>query len=73
MDLDFLGFTFAGKHCYLDLGVIRTINDRFQHSVSPDSTQLTADNPGGDGTYYFGSRHKSRKFTVPFAFERLNE
>ena len=72
-DWDFLGFTFAGKHCYLDLGVMRTINDRFQHSVQPESTQLTADNPGGDGTYYFGSRHKSRKFTVSFAFDHLTE
>lgn len=72
-DWDFLGFTFAGKHCYLDLGVMRTINDRFQHSVQPESTQLTADSPGGDGTYYFGSRHKLRKFTVSFAFDHLTE
>jgi predicted phage tail component-like protein len=73
MDMDFLGFTFNGKHSYLDLGVLRTINDRIQHSLSPEMNDITADNPGGDGTYYFGSRHKSRKFSVDFAFDHLNE
>lgn len=72
-DMDFLGFTFNGKHSYLDLGVLRTINDRMQHSLSPEMNDITADNPGGEGMYYFGSRHKSRKFTVDFAFDHLTE
>ena len=73
MDMDFLGFTFNGKHSYLDLGVLRTINDRMQHSLSPETNNITADNPGGEGTYYFGSRHKSRKFSINFAFDHLTE
>jgi predicted phage tail component-like protein len=72
-DTDFLGFTFNGKHSYLDLGVLRTISDRMQHSLSPDMNDITADNPGGEGTYYFGSRHKSRKFSIDFAFDHLTE
>lgn len=71
--MDFLGFTFNGKHSYLDLGVLRIINDRIQHSLSPDMNDITADNPGGDGMYYFGSRHKSRKFSIDFAFDHLTE
>ena len=71
--MDFLGFTFNGKHSYLDLGVLRTINDRMQHSLSPDMNDITADNPGGEGMYYFGSRHKSRKFSIDFAFDHLTE
>ena len=72
-DMDFLGFTFNGKHSYFDLGVLRTINDRIQHSLSPEMNDTTADNPGGDGTYYFGSRHKSRKLSIDFAFDHLTE
>ena len=73
MDMDFLGFTFNGKHSYLDLGVLRTINDRMQHSLSPEMNDRTADNPGGDGMYYFGSNHKLKKFSIDFAFDHLTE
>ena len=72
-DMDFLGFTFNGKHSYLDLGVIRIINDRIQTQLSPDISDLTAESTGSDGMYFFGSYHKSRKFTVDFAFDNLTE
>lgn len=72
-DMDFLGFTFNGKHSFLDLGVIRIINDRIQTQLSPDISDLTAESTGSDGMYFFGSYHKSRKFTVDFAFDNLNE
>jgi phage-related protein len=72
-DMDFLGFTFNGKHSYLDLGVIRIINDRMQTQLSPDISDLTAESAGSDGMYFFGSYHKSRKFTVEFAFDNLTE
>lgn len=72
-DMDFLGFTFNGKHSYLDLGVIRIINDRIQTQLSPDISDLTAESAGSDGMYFFGSYHKSRKFTVDFAFDNLTE
>lgn len=72
-EMDFLGFTFNGKHSYLDLGVIRIINDRIQTQLSPDISDLTAESTGGDGIYFFGSYHKSRKFTVDFAFDGLTE
>jgi hypothetical protein len=34
---------------------------------------ITADVPGGDGQYYFGTFHKPKVFNIDFAFDNLTE
>lgn len=71
---DFLGFTFNGKHSFRDLSVLRVINgDRFTEDLAPQMNDLTADVPGTDGQYFFGTTHKSRNFSIEVAFDNLSE
>lgn len=70
---DYIGFTYNGKHSS-DLGIVRTSNgSRFDESLLPTMQDKTAQVPGGDGTYYFGSYYTSRQFSVSFAFDNLTE
>jgi predicted phage tail component-like protein len=73
--LDFLGFTFNGKHSYYDMGgVYCTIeSNRITDNLSPELNDKTADVPGGDGMYYFGTTHKQKVIPVSFAFDHLTE
>ena len=73
--LDFMGFTFNGKHSYYDMGgVYCTIeSNRITDNLSPELNDKTADVPGGDGMYYFGTTHKSKTIPVSFAFDHLTE
>jgi predicted phage tail component-like protein len=71
---EFLSFSFNGKHSYADFGIIRTSEgDRFNESVAPTMNEKTAEVPGGDGMYYFGTTHKQRNFNISFAFDSLTE
>ena len=73
-DMDFLAFSFGGKHSWDDFGIYRTINgDRYDESLSPALTDKTAEVPGGDGMYYFGTTHKQRNFNINFAFDNMSE
>lgn len=73
-DYDFLGFSFAGKHSWDDFGLIRTSDgDRYNENLAPTMNDKTAEVPGGDGIYYFGTTHKQRDFNVSFAFENMTE
>lgn len=70
---DFIGFTYNGKHSS-DLGIVRTSNgSRFDENLLPTMQDKTAQVPGGDGTYYFGSYYTVRPFSVSFAFDSLTE
>ena len=70
---DYIGFTYNGKHSS-DLGIVRTSNgSRFDESLLPTMQDKTAQVPGGDGTYYFGSYYTQRSFSVSFAFDDLTE
>lgn len=74
MDYDFIAFTFNGKHSYEDFGIIRTSDgDRYNDNLAPTMTDKTAEVPGGDGTYYFGTTHKQKDFNISFAFEHMTE
>ena len=74
MDLDFLGFLFNGKHSFLDFGIYRTSNgSRYNENMAPALTEKTAEVPGGDGMYYFGTQHKQRQFSVDIAFDNIPE
>lgn len=70
---DYIGFSYNGKHSS-DLGIVRTSNgSRFDESLLPTMQDKTAQVPGGDGTYYFGSYYTQRSFSVSFAFDDLTE
>lgn len=70
---DYIGFSYNGKHSS-DLGIVRTSNgSRFDESLLPTMQDKTAQVPGGDGTYYFGSYYTARTFSVSFAFDSLTE
>ena len=74
LDMDYLGFTFNGKHSYLDLKALRTSDgDRYNINLTPETTDLTAENPSADGAYYFNSYHKQKKFNLNLAFERITD
>ncbi len=71
---DFTGFTFNNYHSWDDLGIVRVSDgDRYKDDLLPDFDDATINIPGGDGTYYFGSYYKSKKFTINFAFDTLTE
>lgn len=70
---DYIGFSYNGKHSS-DLGIMRTSNgSRFDENLLPTMQDKTAQVPGGDGTYYFGSYYTQRQFPVSFAFDNLTE
>lgn len=71
---EFLSFSFNGKHSYADFGLIRTSEgDRYNENLAPTMNEKTAEVPGGDGMYYFGTTHKQRNFNIGFAFDHLTE
>jgi hypothetical protein len=59
LGLDFLAFSFNGKHSWDDFGIYRVSDgNRYNENLSPTLTDKTAEVPGGDGMYYFGTYHK---------------
>ena len=61
--MDFVGFTYNGVHSIRDLKIYRTSNgSRYDENMTATMTDLTADVPGGDGQYYFGTTFKNRTF-----------
>ena len=71
---DHLAFSFMGKHSYEDFGIIRTSDgNRYNEDLSPQFNDITAEVPGGEGLYYFGTKHKQRDFNISFAFDNLSE
>lgn len=72
-DFDFTGFTFNGKHSS-DLGITRVSSgDRYEENLHPDIEDRTAEVPGLDGSYFFGSNYKARSINVEIAFDHLTE
>ena len=73
-DYDFIGFTYNGKHSVRDLHIYRTSGgSMYDENMNATMTDKTADVPGGDGQYFFGTTFKNRTFTVNYAFDNLNE
>lgn len=68
----FLHFAFGDfntKSC----GIYRTIEgDGLTINLSPPMQDTTADIPGGDGQYYFGTSYKSKVFDISFAFDNMS-
>lgn len=72
--VDFIGFTYNGKHSFHDLGIYRTSNgSRYDENLTPSLTDKTADATGRDGQYYFYTTAKNKTFTVQYAFDSLTE
>ncbi len=70
---DFLGFEFAGKRSET-LGIIRVSDsDRYKDTLQPEIKNITAEVPGMDGEYYFGSNFGVKNFSISFAFDSLTE
>lgn len=73
-DYDFIAFSFKGKHSYEDYHIYRVSDgSRYNENITPTLTDKTADVPGGDGMYFFGTECKQRNFTINFAFCDLTE
>lgn len=73
-DYDFIGFTYGGKHSIDDFGIYRTSDgNRYNINLIPQLNDKTADVPGSDGQYYFGSYYKTRQFSISIAFDSLSE
>ena len=70
---DFLGFTFGGVHSS-DLGITRVSSgDRYDEELHPEIKDRTAEVPGLNGQYYFGSDYGTKEFNIEFAFDSLTE
>jgi hypothetical protein len=76
-DCAFIAFAF-GDFNSLDFGanhakIYRTSEgDRYNINLTPSLQDKTAEVPGGDGMYYFGTQHKQRDFTISYAFDKLH-
>lgn len=74
MSMDFIGFTYNGKHSWRDLGIYRTSNgSRYSENLTPTLTDKTADATGRDGQYYFYTMAKNQTFSVSYVFDSLTE
>ena len=70
---EFLHFAF-GNFNSKNAGIIRTSDgSRFNIDLAPPMQDMTAEVPGGDGQYYFGTFHKPKVFNINFAFDDLTK
>ena len=70
---DFLGFTFGNDHSS-DLGITRVSGgDRYDEELHPEIKDRTAEVPGLNGEYYFGSDFGTKTFDIEIAFDHLTE
>ena len=59
IDYDYIAFSFKGLHSYDDFNIYRTSDgDRYNEELMPTAQDVTAEVPGGDGMYYFDTKHK---------------
>jgi predicted phage tail component-like protein len=74
MDYDYIAFSFNGLHSYEDFGIYRISDgDRYNDELAPTTQDLTAEVPGGDGMYFFGTHHRQKVFNINFAFDNMEE
>jgi hypothetical protein len=74
VDYDFIAFSFNGYHSYEDFGIYRTSNsNRYTENLASTFTDKTAEIPGGDGMYYFSTKHRQKVFNISFAFDHMQE
>ena len=74
VDYDFIGFTYNGEHSINNYNIYRTSDgNRYNDSLVPSMNDKTADIPGGDGQYYFYTKHKTKQFSISIAFDKLDQ
>lgn len=75
IDYDYVAFSFNNIFSQNDTFKIYRTNTggRLNIPVKSTTQELTADVPGADGTYYFGSFIKQKVFDINFAFDNLND
>ena len=72
--LDFVGFSYKGKHSLRDLNIYRTSDgNRYNNNLMPTITDKSMEIPGNDGMYFFGAYHKQKQFNINIAFDSLTE
>jgi len=70
---DFLGFEFGGVHSS-ELGITRVSDgDRYNEDLHPEIKDRTAEVPGVNGEYYFGSDYGTKSFSINIAYDSLTE
>lgn len=70
---DFLGFTFNGRHSS-EFGIVRvSSSNRYEDKFLPTIKDITAEVPGGDGAYYFGSQYTKKDFSISIAFDSMSQ
>lgn len=74
---DFTGFTFGSwvsSDWEQNLEVLRVSGgDRYDEELQPEIRDITAEVPGIDGDYYFGSNYGPKKIDIEIAFDSLTE
>ena len=78
-NFDFTGFKFGDWSSYDDettgeVTVFRVSGgDRYEEELHPEIKDKTAEVPGMDGEYYFGSDFGTKSFNIDIAFDHLTE
>ena len=75
---DFTGFTFGDWHSSdSESGLVTVLRvsggDRYEEELHPEIKDVTAEVPGMDGEYYFGSSYGPKKIDIEIAFDSLTE
>ena len=75
---DFTGFSFGDWHSTdPETGIVTVYRvsggDRYEEKLHPEVSDITAEVPGLDGVYFFGSNHKERTFDISIGFDSLTE
>lgn len=74
---DFTGFTFGDWHSsdpqVGDIVVRVSGGDRYEEQLHPEIKDITAEVPGRDGEYYFGSDYGPKTIDIEIAFDSLTE
>jgi predicted phage tail component-like protein len=67
-----LGFSYGGVRSE-NLGIVRTIDNRYSYTIAPPIKDITTEVPNYNGVYFWGSNYDRRNITIPFAFDEINE
>lgn len=75
---DFTGFKFGSWSSHDEqTGLVTVVRvssgDRYEEELQPEIKDKTAEVPGVDGEYYFGSDYGARSFNIDIAFDSLTE
>jgi len=75
---DFTGFSFGNWHSSdPETGLVKVLRvsggDRYEEELHPEIKDRTAEVPGMNGEYYFGSDYGTRTFNIEIAYDSLTE